>query len=177
MVTGTQGEGIIPSHIDHHSGAQADRVCSESSHLVGVGRSICGGVCFISKFSEEEGTVRVGDLPLVHIDGQGTTGKFQRAYLRAYHPYCAVFPMASISTARFYLALPAIGGDVCIGGAGMVDEGCGAFEVDASTTTSCGAFATPIGGTGISALVNIRCGSSPIGRNGNPGIDHQVGCL
>ena len=93
MVAGAQGYRIATGQIHNHPGAQADGICGVGNHLVGVGVAISIGVGLVGKFTEEEGSIRVGDFTLVCIDREGTTGKYQRTYLWANHPHGAVLPI------------------------------------------------------------------------------------
>ena len=94
MIAGTQRKGFISAHIYHHTGTKADGICGKGGDLVGVGTTIIGGECFIGKFTQEERAIGMSDFTGIHINGQGATGKFKRAYLWANHPHRAILPVA-----------------------------------------------------------------------------------
>ena len=83
----------------------------------------------------------MGDFPCVRINGQGTTGKIKRAYLRAYNADGTVLPVAWVAT--YCLTLATISGNVCVGSTGMVEEGSCAFKEYTSAATGCGPSPPP----------------------------------
>ena len=143
--------------------------------MVGVGIAISIGVGLVGKFTEEEGSIRVGDFTLVCIDREGTTGKYQRTYLWANHPHGAVLPIPG--RAAVCLALPTIGSDIGIGGTGMIKKGGGAFEVNPPAATGCWAFTPAVGGSGVTTCVYAWNCLTTIGRDIDSRIDYQIGSL
>ena len=175
VVSGAQGEGVLAHHIYHHSGSNIDGVCGKGGDLVGIGGPVGCGKGLVGKFTKQEGAVRMGKFAGINIDGQSTTGKYERAHLRADHPYGSVFTMAWQTLSGIRLTLSAIGTQVVVGGTAMVDEGSGALQIDTAAPAGCRSTTAPVSCLIVSTPINVGSGCSTIGGDGHSGIDHQIG--
>ena len=173
VVTGSQGEGVGALQVDDYVGSDVDSVGSEYADFIGVVGSV-EGVGLVHQSARHERAVAVKDGSQSGVDGQGSAGEDQFGHLRTENFDRTVGSVTRCATSC--LTLAARGGNVRIGGACVVDEGCGGLDVDPASSARRRSGSATILDVAVSAVDSGGARAS-VGPDLNARIDDEVGGL